>query len=110
MLSQPSRKLARRILSEVSYEDRIQGVRLRERAGLIPATMYSFAEVVGFLTDSYPQTDFQKLVVWIRQIMEDPELADHVTRIINRDFSDREKAHQICEMMETRMIQCKRIV
>ena len=41
-LQDPSRELAKRILTDVDSESRFNGFSLRERAGALPITMYSF--------------------------------------------------------------------
>jgi hypothetical protein len=109
MLKTPSGKLAERILTDVAYEHRIEGFRLRERAGILPATLYSFGEIVGFLSDSFPRIDFQELTIWIRDIIEDPELADEIERLVAANGSDLEKTKQIRDLMGLRIIQCKKI-
>jgi len=109
MLKTPSGKLAKRILTDVAYQDRIEGFRLRERAGIIPATLYGFGEIVSFLSDTFPRIDFQELAGWIRKVMEDPELADEIENLIAGDGSDLEKTKQIRDIMGVRLIQCKKV-
>lgn len=110
MLQKPSQELAKRILSNVPYENRIEGFRLRERAGILPATLYSFSEIVSFLSEPFPQIDFPELATWIRDIMEDPELAGKVEDIIAAGGSDLEKTKHIRNMMGLRLVQCKKMV
>ena len=109
MLKTPSGKLAKRILTDVAYKHRIEGFRLRERAGILPTTLYSFGEIVSFLSDPFPRIDLQELAGWIRDIMEDPELANEVERLISADRSDLDKAKKIRDVMGLRIIQCKKI-
>ena len=81
MLSDPSKKLALRIVSEVNFDQRIEGFRMRERAGLLPAQLYSFSEIVGFLSDPFPRIDFDALTHWVADVMEDPELSEMIREI-----------------------------
>ena len=109
-LSTPSKELALRILSEVDFDQRIEGFRLRERAGIIPTRMYSFSEVVGFLSDSFPKIDFTALSHWIRSVMKDPELSDRVMTTAGSDASDLDKTRQIRDLMGLRLVQSKKII
>jgi hypothetical protein len=110
MLSKPSKELARRILTDVAFEDRIEGFRLRERTGIIPATLYSYSEVVGFLSDPFPRIDLPELASWVHGIMKDTELAGKIEDISSSAGSDLEKTKHIGNIMGFRLDQCKKIV
>jgi hypothetical protein len=107
-LSAPSKKLDRRILAEVKYEDRIIGYRLGQRTGLTPVTLYSFEEIIGFLSNPLPMIDFNRLESWIRTIMEDNELADKIKEVSIDNASDQEKTFSIKDLMVERLRQCKK--
>jgi hypothetical protein len=109
-LSKPSKKLALRIMSEVNFDQRIEGFRLWERAGVLPVRLYSFSEVVGFLADPFPRIDFHALADWIRDVMIDPELSKMVNEIIAADAADLDRAKQIRDLMGIRLEQSKKIV
>jgi hypothetical protein len=109
-LQEPSKNLAKRILTEVDFEDRLSGFNLRERAGAFPVTMYSFEEVVSLLNDPHPRLDFNELEGWVRKTMKDGELADQIADAINKGHSDQERTHFIKNLMEERLNQCKKVV
>jgi hypothetical protein len=109
MLLKPDKKLSKKIVTELGYEQRIEGFRLRERAGVIPAAMYSFEEVTAFLSDPYPRIDFLNLAQWIRNVFEDHELAENIDKVIKTNLSDHEKTSRIRDFMEIRLIQCKKM-
>jgi hypothetical protein len=108
ILSKPSRELAKRILSEVDFEERIEGFRLRERAGIIPTTMYSFVEVVGFLSDEFPRMDFIELALWLEEVIKDHELSEKIREEAQSEVSDREKTLRIRDLMGIRLVQSKK--
>jgi hypothetical protein len=108
ILSKPSGELAKRILTEVEFDDRIEGFRLRERAGIMPTTMYSFAEVVGFLSDEFPRMDFDELALWLREVIKDHELSEKIRDEIQSEISDQEKAPRIRDLMGIRLVQSKK--
>jgi len=109
-LQEPSKSLAKRVLTEVDFEDRLSGFSLRERAGAIPVTMYSLQEVVTLLNDPHPRLDFNELEGWVRKTMKDGELADQIAEAIKKGHSDQERTHLIKNLMEERLNQSKKLV
>lgn len=109
-LRDPSSKLAKKILTEVGFEDRFNGFILRERSGPMPVTMYSFEEVVSFLNEPHPRFDFNELEGWIRGTMSDEELAARIAETIKSGQSDQERFLRIKKVMKERLSQCKRFV
>ena len=109
ILSNPTQKLALRIVSEVDFDQRIEGFRLRERAGVLPVRLYSFSEVVHFLSDPFPRIDFQGLAHWVLDVMQDPELSEVIREIADTEASDMEKANRIRDLMGIRLVQAKKI-
>jgi hypothetical protein len=105
-LSVPSDDLRKRILSEINFEDRLEGFSLRERSGPMPVTVYSFDEVVSLLADPHPRLDFRELEGWIRRVMGDTELAEKIAGAIQKGSNDRERTCLIRELMEERLNQC----
>ena len=103
----PSNDLTRRILTEVGFEDRLEGFRLRERSGPTPVTLYSFEEVVSLLTDPHPRLDFEALEGWIQSVMGDEELAEQIATVIKKGENDQERTYSIRELMEERLNQCR---
>ena len=106
-LQGPSRELAKRILTEVGFEDRLEGFSLRERSGPIPVIMYRFEEVVALLNDPSPRLDFEELEGWIRSVMGDTELAKQIAIAIKQGNNDRERTYSIRDFMEERLNQCR---
>lgn len=109
-LRDPSQNLAKRILTEVDFGDRLNGFSLRERAGAIPVTMYSFEEVVFLLNDLHPRLDFIELETWVRKTMRDKELADQIADAVRKESSDQNRSLHIKKLMEERLIQCQKLV
>ena len=108
-LKDPSRELVKRIFTEVDFEDRLNGFSLRERSGLMPVTMYSFKEVVSLLNDPHPRLDFNELEGWVRETMNDKELADQIAEAVRSGRSDQDRSLRIKKLMEERLRQCKKI-
>jgi hypothetical protein len=106
-LQGPSRELAKRILTEVGFERRLEGFSLRERAGPMPLIMYRFEEVVALLNDPHPRLDFRELEGWIRSVMGDTELAEQIAGAIKRGNSDQERTYSVRDLMEERLNQCR---
>jgi hypothetical protein len=109
-LGDPSHELAMRVLTEVDFERRLNGFILRERAGALPITMYSFEEVVSLLNDPYPRVDFNELEGWTRETMDDMELAEQIAEAVRIGRSDQDRLQHIKRLMEERLNQCKRLI
>jgi hypothetical protein len=108
-LPEPSSALSGRILSEVGFNDRFIGYRLRQRTGAAPVTLYSFGEVFGLLSDPHPRIDFDRLEEWIRDVMKDTALADKIKEVVKEDFSGSEKTLRIRDLMEERLFGAIRV-
>jgi hypothetical protein len=108
-LKNPPRELAMRVLTEVDFEHRFNGVILRERVGAVPITLYSFEEIGSFLNDRHPRLDFEQLEKWIRSVMVDTELAEQIAEAIAKGKSDQNRSDRIRKLMEDRLSQCKKI-
>jgi hypothetical protein len=103
----PSGDLRKRVLTEVSFEDRLEGFNLHERTGPNPVTMYSFEEVVSLLSDRHPRLDFNALEKWVREVIDDTELAEKISGAIQKGNSDLERTRLIRDLMEERLNQCR---
>ena len=110
MLLRPDKTLARRLLTEVDFDDRIQGYRLGKRTGALPITMYSFTEVAGFLSGTYTVMDYERLETWIRKVFGDHELAEKIRKVNLSGKNKPEKSRAIKELVVYRLVQCKKIV
>ncbi len=109
-LNKPSLELANKILTEVDFTDRIKGSRLREHAGPLSTTMYSFEEVHNFLDDEFPAIDFTRLEQWFRDTFGDVELADKVAAVLAESSNNQERTIKTRDLMGQRLAQCKEVV
>jgi hypothetical protein len=103
----PSNDLRKRVLTEVGFEDRLEGFHLHERTGPNPVTMYSFEEAVSLLNDRHPRLDFNELEKWVKKVIGDAELAEQIALAIKKGSNDQEKTYSIRDLMEERLNQCK---
>jgi hypothetical protein len=108
-LAKPNKILASRILTEVDYREHIMGYQLSERGGARPVKLYSFEEVVNLLNAPHPRLDFEALLVWVQDVMNDLELTSKLKTIFHQDVSDYEKSLQCRELMEQRLAQSKAV-
>lgn len=106
-LKQPSQGLVQQLLREVSYEERFEGYGIRERSGPKLAIMYRFEELVSFLNDQHPRLDFDDLEVWLRDIMQDMELAAHVNAALSKAMSNQARCEAVRELLQERLAQCQ---
>jgi hypothetical protein len=106
-LAKPTKALARRIMSELSFENRLVAHRLRLRLGLQPQDLYSFAEALAFLFDEFPHIKTERLAKWIREALGDDDLADKIAALSELDLPDAKKLTQARNLMGTRYKQCK---
>jgi len=109
-LSTPDEHLAARVLREVGFEERLLGYRLRERTGPMPASLYSFEEVVHLLGDKCPYVSPDGLQQWVDSVTEDAELAAAIADVIRVETNDRDRLSRIRTLMGERLCQCKKAV
>ena len=105
-LTPPSMGLAERVLTEVGFEERLTGYRLRERTGAMTIRLYRFHEVVGLLNDPHPRIDFYHLKQWVKETMGDPELAGKIEDVVQEDMSGQDRTIRIRDLMAQRLYQC----
>ncbi len=105
----PTTELARRILGEVDFHDRLIGHKMRMRMGPVPVSLYSFEEVVRFLTEDIPQMDLDDLQAWVGEKIGDRDLAGAIEEISRREMDDPEKYLHIKGLMAARLGQSRRI-
>ncbi len=110
VLSVPSKTLALKIVTEVGFEDRLTGYRLRQRSGLTAISLYSLEETLGLLFDQHPRLDFVRLELWIRNVIGDIELSEKIRVVSNTDCSVQVKSLKIRDLMSKRLVQCRQIV
>ncbi len=107
-LSTPDGDLAARVLREVDFEQRLVGYRLRERTGALPASLYSFEEVVHLLDDTFPYVSLQRLEAWVETVTEDRELAAAIANVVREETNDRDRISRVGTLMRERLCQCKK--
>lgn len=105
-LTPPDAALAARVLQEVGFEERVIGYRLRERMGAVPATLYSFEEVVSLLHDPFPRADWNGLARWVRTVIGDGELAAEMEAVLRVTENEGERLCRVRELMGERLVQC----
>ena len=106
-LSTPSKKVISQILQEVGFKDRIIGYSVNFRSGPDRLSLYSLEEVFALLNVPHPQIDFNQLVIWVRDVIQDKELADRIKTVIAHKASNRDKLLRIRDLIGWRLIQCK---
>jgi hypothetical protein len=105
----PTKELATRILGEVGFPDRLIGHKMRRRMGPVPVSLYSFEEVVRFLTEDIPQIDLEDLYAWVGEKIGDKDLARAIEEISRKEMDDPEKHLHIRGLMAARLGQSRRI-
>jgi hypothetical protein len=107
-LSEPDEQLVSRVLSEVEYEDRLIGYRMRERIGPIRVSVYSFEEAVHLLNDSFPCLNPENLIEWIEVVVKDEELAARIAEAVEQEGNDRDRMLRARALMGERLCQCRK--
>jgi hypothetical protein len=74
----------------------------------MPASLYSFEEVVHLLNDKFPRLSFQRLQEWLRTIIKDAELATKIADAVEREDNDRNRTERTRILMKERLCQCKK--
>ena len=105
----PTKELARKILGEVDFQDRLIGHKMRMRMGPVPVSLYSFDEVVRFLNEDIPQMDLDRLQAWVGEKIGDEDLARAIGEIRTRELDEPEKLLHIRGLMMARLGQSRRI-
>ena len=118
-LSEPSPDLAARILAEVGFEERMVGVRMTPRAGILRSSFYSVREVAEFLNAGSLEEVFadgcragigyvelDELAAWVGNVFGDAELATRIRSTIDSTGSYLEKGAAVRGFLEARLRQC----
>jgi hypothetical protein len=90
-LTQPLPELAERLRREVSQDERIIGLKMSVMGGSSPVALYSLAQAASFLKigtyeeairpnsqETVGYIDLGALQTWVREVLEDEELADAI--------------------------------
>jgi len=109
--SQPSESLCRKILSPVSFKERLPAGRLKPPVGIIPGDVRSLAELRLFLEPdnaSLPGIDLKRLPDWIEASIGDGELAASVRTIVDQSVNYVEDCLKVYEVVGVRLDQARK--
>jgi hypothetical protein len=120
LLSPPSESLAQKILTEVGWEERIEGFFEAPMRGNLREFIFRFSDAVSLLradvSDPWSTSsgffgyfEFNELQAWVRDVFGDTELADAIGEVITADKSLKEQIESIRSLMEVRLRQCEEI-
>ena len=105
----PTKELAKKIQSEVDFQDRLIGHKMRTRMGPVPVSLYSFEQVVRFLTEDIPQIELDDLEAWVGEKVGDKDLARAIGEIGRKELDELEKLLHVRGLMAARLGQSRRI-
>ncbi len=120
-LSPPSQDLAKRILTEVGWEERIEGFFEAPMRGNMRELVYSFRDAANLLmadvSDPWSTRsgllgyfEFNELQAWIRDVFGDKELAHAIAEVIKDDRCLKEQIESIKALMNYRLRQCEELL
>ena len=122
-LSDVSRGLATRLLSEVEFDDRLTGWEMRQMSGSEQKFIYGFQEALDFMR--IPEfrelfspgaggligyLDFEELAKWIAEVLGDRELAEAISEVQAAISSYAEGVSEVGALMNQRLKQCRQIL
>jgi hypothetical protein len=110
--SQPCESLCRKILSPVSFKERLPAGRLKPPVGIIPGDVRSLPELHLFLEPdeaSLPGINLKALPEWIEVHIGDKELAESIQAIVNAPLNYVEGCMQVYEVVGYRLDQARKI-
>jgi len=120
-LSPPSPELAGKILSELRWEERIEGFIEAPMMGPMREYIFKFSDAARLLqadasnpwstrSGIFGYFEFHELENWIRSVFGDQELADAVAAIAANDISLKERVEKIKSLMELRLRQSEEVL
>jgi len=120
-LRAPSEALARRILTEVGWEERLEGCFEAPMRGPVREFIYRFSDAANLLTADatdpwstssgvFGYFDFGELQAWVRDVFGDGELADRIAEIAAADCSLKERIERTKPLMDERLRQCRQLL
>ena len=111
--SQPSESLSRKILSPVSFKERLSAGRLKPPVGIIPGDVRSLPELHQFLEPdnaSLPGINLKRLPDWIEASIGDGELAASVRTIVDQSVNYVEDCLKVYALIGYRLDQAHKIL
>jgi len=120
-LSQPSKEMAKRLLTLVGFKERLTGTKMVAMAGDMRESIYSFKEAVSFLhfnvgvltergSGSIGYINPVELEKWVRDVFGDFELAEAIGEKTKENSNYKDQVEAIMPLMEQRLKQCKEII
>ena len=122
-LSDVSRELATRLLSEVEFEDRLTGWQMRQMSGSEQRFIYGFQEALDFMKvpefgelfspgagGSIGYLDFDELTKWVAEVLGDRQLAEAISEVQAGTSSYSEGVSEVGALMNHRLKQCRQIL
>ena len=119
-LSEVSRELADRMLSEVDFENRLIGWSMRQMSGSQATSIYSLQEVADFIKiseldklfspgsgGSIGYVDIEELTEWIDGVLGDSELAGAIHETYTGTCSYAEEINKARPLIVQRLKQCE---
>jgi len=120
-LSKPSKELAKRLLTQVGFKDRLIGYKMTPMQGNLEESIYSFKDANEFLwfdfgefgvksSGSIGYIDPIKLEKWIFEVFGDKELAEAIGKKTKESNNYKERLEAIKPLVEQRLKQCWEII
>jgi len=120
-LLQPSKELAKRLLTRVGFNERLKGYKMSPMQGNMEESIYSFKDAINLLhvdigdfnvrtTGSIGYIDPVRLERWVGETLGDKELAEVISKKAKEGNSYKERVETIRPMMEQRLKQCREII
>lgn len=109
--SQPGESLSRKILSPVSFKERMPAGRLKPPVGILAGDVRSLPELHQFLAPdvaSLPGINLKALPEWIEMSIGDKELAESVRTIVNAPVHYVEGCLKVYEVVGYRLDQARK--
>lgn len=117
-LSEPTNAIKESLSAKVEYEEHFKGYKLHGMAGGRPMRLYTLEEVKNFMhADSREKlleiggagtvgyVDFDELADWVRNVVGDPELADAILEIEEREDNYKDQVDAVSDLIDKRLTQ-----
>ena len=122
-LPEPSREVALRVVSEVDFEERLLGVKMRSMVGNQEHFIYSVKEVIEFLRMEHVEDlltpgskeyvgyiDLNILEKWVAEIIRDKDLAEAIKEESERSNNFKDQVTSIKALIAERFSQCVALI
>jgi len=109
----PTAELARRIVTSVSYHERMLAGRMTVRMGIIRGSVRGLPELHLYLTPddkSLPAVNLDRLADWIERVVADLELAREVRRVHAAASSYVNACETLYGLVGKRVAQARRVL